>query len=218
MQILDFLLKSCETYGLFTVFICMLLFLAFILLLKSRQLISLLKTIHHIVHHRIDIQKNTLHSVALNKALDSLIYKYGMDRAWIFEYHNGGTNLAGIPFTKISCTHERISVGMKTFGHNCQNIPAGMLAWWNQKILSRDFISMSVKDKIEDFNLMQICMNRGAHHIVATGIFDFDGKIIGFVGGEFCKSERDPNDEDGIKLTLIKIAGITIAESEKKGD
>ncbi|MGM5482317.1 MAG: hypothetical protein ACQESF_02540 [Nanobdellota archaeon] len=216
METLDFLFKACQTYGLFTVTVCILFIVILIATIKGKQFLNILKTIHDLIHHKINIRKNTLHSLAINQALDSMIAKYYLDRAWIFEYHNGGSNLAGIPFTKMSCTHERLSVGTKSFCTTCQNIPAGMLAWMNQKILSKNFVSMNVAKDIDDYNLQQICYSRGTKHVVATGIFDFKGKIIGFVGGEFCRTEINDDDVDGIKATLMKISGITVAEVLKE--
>jgi len=86
------------------------------------------------------IEKNTIVHQLLYKAL----YEYHCDRAYIFEYHNGGHSISWIDFLKASNTFEVVNENVQQHQKDLQNLPIGMFAFTNLKILKKQI--MCIKD------------------------------------------------------------------------
>jgi hypothetical protein len=65
------------------------------------------------------IEKNNLIQQLLYKAM----YEFGGDRAYIFEYHNGGHSISGIDFLKASNTFEVCNATIHPQQILLQNLP-----------------------------------------------------------------------------------------------
>lgn len=58
----------------------------------------------------------------INRILSELIHKLDADRAAIFEYHNGGYNLTGLPFLHVSLSLQRNKLGVDELSKDFDNI------------------------------------------------------------------------------------------------
>jgi hypothetical protein len=215
---LDFIFNSCQTYGISTVLVGVLLFMilvVFMTLFKHAQVKKAVENCYNSINHKINIKKTTAQSLIINSAMDAIISRYNIGRVSIFEYHNGSTNLAGVPFAKVSCTHERLDIGVKSFGSYCQNIPVGLLAWWNNKIVERNFIDMKTED-IKDYNFTQMLSHRKTRRIFSMAIVDFEGNIIGFISAEVCNDFEGNINPESIRAAMMKLCGILLSYNSER--
>lgn len=58
----------------------------------------------------------------INKVLQTIADRIQCDRIAIFEFHNGGANLTGMPFSHFSLTHLRGKLGIPEFNKNFENM------------------------------------------------------------------------------------------------
>ena len=58
----------------------------------------------------------------VHKILNTLLINIGADRVSVFEYHNGGLNMKGTNFQKLSCTNQVVKNGISPTQTNFQNL------------------------------------------------------------------------------------------------
>lgn len=62
--------------------------------------------------HTERIEQRLQTNEKIHLACEKLMYKVGADRVMLLELHNGGTNIAGLPFLKASCIYEAMNDGV----------------------------------------------------------------------------------------------------------
>ena len=62
--------------------------------------------------HTERIEQRLQTNEKIHLACEKLMYKVGADRVMLLELHNGGTNIAGLPFLKASCIYEAMNEGV----------------------------------------------------------------------------------------------------------
>lgn len=102
------------------------IFLAILVFKFADQLIKLLAqkmaSGEFVIHKRLSKKQRKDAIFKVNKLLAGLIEKLDADRVDVFEYHNGGYNLTGLPFLHFSLTTQRNRLGVGEFGHDFDNV------------------------------------------------------------------------------------------------
>jgi hypothetical protein len=111
-QIADLVIKFLDLYGI----VGAIMLLLFILVIKfGNRLVDVLADkaasgkLNWPSNHR-KIRKDSIFKI--NRVLTELMKKTHADHAALFEYHNGGYNLTGMPFLHFSLSIQRNSVGV----------------------------------------------------------------------------------------------------------
>lgn len=79
-------------------------------------------------NHSVGSARRKKVSIKINKVLSDLVVDTNADRALLFEFSNGTSNLAGLPFLFISATSESISPGTASVSHLYQRINISLFA------------------------------------------------------------------------------------------
>ena len=66
-----------------------------------------------------------------------MLQNFGADRISIYEYHNGGKNLAGVEFKKCSNMYEAVALEVKPNIKEMQNLPLSINPLWNKILATR---------------------------------------------------------------------------------
>lgn len=106
-------------------FSVIILFGAYFLMRTFPEIISAYvekKLLENTTNHRKKTIKRKNISPIINKNLSNLIMETNTDRAILFEFSNGTSNLAGLPFLFISATSESVSVGTQSVASIYQRI------------------------------------------------------------------------------------------------
>lgn len=128
------------------------------------------------------IEKNNMIQQLLYKAM----YQFGGDRAYIFEYHNGGHSISGIDFLKTSNTYEVCNNSIAPQQIMLQNLPVGVFAFRNMKVLNRQIICKHIEDiSKEDMWAYQVLKQQGVKSVYIIGLYDAKGYPIGFFGIDY---------------------------------
>lgn len=133
-------------------------------------------------------------------------------RVQILMYHNGGKNLVGIPFQKMSCISESTAPGLITVSETNQNIHRGLYQSIHNNLKKNGkYYIQNMKDLIKtDSNLYTALINRSVLSYYAYPIYNIDDVIIGFIATEFI-TNSDISVENLDKLfreSSMKISGI----------
>lgn len=153
------------------------------------------------------IEKNSIVHQLLYKAL----YEFKWDRAYIFEYHNGGHSISGIDFLKCSNTFEVVNENVQQHQKDLQNLPIGMFAFWNIQILKKQTICHADIEELKNYDLWayQILKQQGIKSIFIIGLYDAQGHAIWFFGIDYINWEMptcDAKMKKDLEILSYKIA------------
>jgi hypothetical protein len=156
-------------------------------------------------------------SSQITHALDHLLHDLGCDRAYVFQYHNGGENVAGIPFAKCSVTHERVRGGTESRILTWQNLPISLFSCLTKELAEKREIYIEGPGK-SDACSDQIARVFDTISQYFIGLYSFDGLPVGFVGIDYCYSQRslELRDTCRLKASAFKICGLLLGERGAK--
>jgi hypothetical protein len=134
-----------------------------------------------------------------------LLQNFGAERVSIYEYHNGGKNLAGVEFKKCSNTYEAVSLETKPIIKEMQNLPLSINPIWNKILATRDDIIVPSVENLEDPFLKTYLQSQSIKTYYATILQDYDNTPIGFITMEYYHSSRALNDDEFKEFNEIAI-------------
>jgi hypothetical protein len=148
----------------------------------------------------IEIRKSIDGSI--NTALERVLMRTNADRAFIFEFHNGGANLAGLPFLKMSNTYEVVSVGVTPKRYSCEQMSLSMYSNLIGQIISNRYIVIDTSTK--DERLQSICyetlLAQKIRSCILVRITDIKGKVLGYCGVDFIGKDKQVDESSDIKI------------------
>lgn len=152
-------------------------------------------------------------STIIHQLLYKALYLYNWDRAYIFEYHNGGHSISWIDFLKASNTFEVVNENIQQHQKELQNLPIGMFAFTNLKILKKQTIYITdVEDiKNEDLWVYQMLKQQNIKSICIIGLYDAQWHPIWFFGIDYTSKQMDKfgeNMKKDLEILSYKIAGL----------
>ena len=159
----------------------------------------------------------------ISRLLDDFRREHEADRVYIFEYHNGESNLNGLAFAKMSETYETLKPGFSSHKVAMQGIPTGMMINLNQAVIIDEQVSIrSVADFRRD-NQDQSLLNITKYDtksLYVKLIKNSKDYPIGFIGVDFVKEETtedvEPDLMDELEALSYKISSLLEIEDEKK--
>lgn len=137
-----------------------------------------------------------------------LLQNFGAERVSIYEYHNGGKNLAGVEFKKCSNTYEAVSLETKPIIKEMQNLPLSINPLWSKIISTRDDINIPSVEKLDDVFLKSYLESQNIKTYYGTILQDYDNTPIGFITMECYTHYRELNEKqlDEFNEIAIKIS------------
>ena len=207
------ILELFQNYGLVITILLIAISLAYLIIKNSTKRIreqedkidSLYDKIDDLVknssdkHDKYDLT-NKFTSFAENAGkiqiqLYHLLQVFGADRISIFEFHNGGKNLAGVEFKKCSNTNEAVSLEIKPNQKELQNLPLSLNPMWNKILGTRENIIISDTSQLEDSFLKSYLDSQQIKAYYSTILEDYDNTPIGFINVEYYRNSSFLNKE-----------------------
>jgi hypothetical protein len=115
------------------------------------------------------------------------LQNFGAERVSIYEYHNGGKNLAGVEFKKCSNTYEAVSLETKPNIKEMQNLPISINPLWSKILATRSDINVPCVSEIQDSFLKSYLESQNIKTYHAVILEDYDNTPIGFITLEYYK-------------------------------
>ena len=153
---------------------------------RDERLFNMVKELiqpkHTVEEQNNDLKRNTF----INKQLDCLVSE-GADRAYMFMFHNGGVDVLGRGFLKMSMYAEAMSPNIAPIMTKYLNMPRMLLPTLYKELNERDFYNI---DNVEDIYASdpftyQFMQEHCAHTAMFRAIKRTDGLMIGFIGMEY---------------------------------
>lgn len=113
------------------------------------------------------------------------------DRIYIFEYHNGESNLNGLPFAKVSATYEILRPGVPSYKARLQGIPSGLILEFNQIILTEEKLAVRCINeyKLKDPVGHSVLIRPDVKSFYVSIILNAKGYPIGFIGMDYISTQ-----------------------------
>lgn len=140
------------------------------------------------------------------ETLDYLRTTTGAARAYIFMYHNGGKNLVGIPFQKMSCIYEVDGEGFVSLCPSSQNMQRSFYAKAISTLKEKGYYNVDDVESMEiQDNLYTAMKNRSVQSFYFQAIKDSSNNtVIGYVGIEFMFILKRVDERDKVLELLAK--------------
>lgn len=139
-----------------------------------------------------------------------LLQNFGAGRVSIYEFHNGGKNLAGIEFKKCSNTYEAVSLEVKPIIKEMQNLPLSINPLWSKILTTREDIIIPLVSNLDDTFLKVYLESQYIKTYYSTILLDYDNTPIGFLTLEYYKNpiqltedQFDEFNDIAIKISVL---------------
>ena len=134
-----------------------------------------------------------------------ILRSFNADRVSIYEFHNGGKNLAGIEFKKSSNTYEAVELEIKPIIKEMQNLPISINPLWSKLLATRLAIKVSSVNNLDDEFLKSYLEAQSIKTYYSMLLVDYDSSPIGFISLEFYNKERELTDHEFNEFENISI-------------
>lgn len=166
------------------------------------------------VHDVLEDKKYDLTYKTIHDILKELREKCDSARCYVFMYHNGGQNLNGVPFQRLSCISECIAPGLKSIIRDYQACQRSMFSGLCAELIkSGNFYIENLPD-IEGSHavLHEMLQERSINSAYFSSVNDHKtNTVIGFIGIEFIEnhSEEDINScKKLLEEASVRVSGL----------
>lgn len=160
---------------------------------------------------------------AIDDYLKQMVINTKATRAFVVRYHNGGRDMASVPFLKSSITNEMTNAGVKPimgeFQNQFRSIMAGVCDEIDRKGYS--YITPNEKSDLIDSATVELLKERGVKNMYCRALRNQNDYIIGFVAVTFMVDNKEIPNESIIHESLIdkskKISALLCLNKKEEG-
>ena len=200
-------------------FLLVTIVLVFIFMIKkqSKSYDELLKKVlsQHTIEKDIELSRV---EEEIELTLKNLIRSTDSARAFLIRFHNGGHDLTGVSFLKMSMTNEIVRTGIAPLQPHFKDQFRSSFHWWVNELSKCNVLHLKNTDELKevDFAMYTFFKERGVKSAHSIALRDKDNNIVGFVGVEYMKDIDISNEqiEHCLRDKTLKIE--TILSFEKK--
>ena len=113
--------------------------------------------------------------------LEKIVFDLKGTKAYVFQYHNGGESVFGIPFAKLSMTNEFCPVGIERELTVYQNLPLSVWSGLSLIANKEGCITIHDVDKVLDGSAVGFFRSRNVKSAYVESITDLEGNPIGLI-------------------------------------
>ena len=151
----------------------------------------------HILTEEEDRQASMIDKT-IDYYLQQAVIETGATRASVMRYHNGGRDMNGISFLKMSMTNEVVNVGVSPIMTDFQNQFRSIMSIFCEELDQTGSVKLenleTIKDK--DYGTYELLKARRAKSIYCKALYNANGYIIGCIGVSFNTDNTNSIDEE----------------------
>jgi len=161
---------------------------------------------------------NDPHTDKIEDLLNALLQETDCDCCSVFSYHNGGTDMLGVPFQKMSCTNQKVRMGISPTANNFQAMYKSSLHYIVSAIKNTKHCYIDDIETLKsiDYGVYDILKQNNIKSMYCEGIMNLSGVIIGYVAISYKITPISKDDVDQTVATLKQFAhfieGVRIAK------
>lgn len=160
------------------------------------------------------VQEHIVKNEFIYQRLSNLLKTLGADRAYIKQYHNGGSYYTGLPMQKNSCTYEVVAEGISPELANNQNKLISETPSVHSSIINKKEFYVEDVELLEDPSLKQKLKDRGLKSLYVIGIWDITDNLVGLIYIDYVRENHQITELDKDTLTDFSklITGYLVSE------
>ena len=112
----------------------------------------------------------------------------GSDRAYVFEFHNGGHYFSGRGQQKFSTTYEYVEPGISPESDKSQDYRVSRYSQYLHDLITNGNFECSTDD-IQDESFKSLLRGKGVKSLYNVPIKTLNGKVIGILGVDYVRSD-----------------------------
>lgn len=165
-------------------------------ILLQQQLQELTKhIINGVTTHTLSAEENTALSekeAQINSCLKRTQEKTNASRVVLVRFHNGGRDMNGLSFLKMSMTNECPGPGFAGISPDFQNLFRSFFSYWCECLIAEGkcYINDIEMLKDKDTTMYEYCLSRNIQAVYGIAIKNSNGSIIGYIAIEFVDKSR----------------------------
>jgi hypothetical protein len=145
-------------------------------------------------------ENDMINMIAVQDWLNNIRKELDVDRAAIYQFHNGGHFASGASIKRYSMTYESCRPGIASIKKFSQNILASDRPNWISILFQNDYYVCDNPTKIEDEKTREELEQFGVKASAAVPVRDIGGYLVGFIT---IQSVAQPIDFNAIKQLLL---------------
>lgn len=163
--------------------------------LLQKQLADLsAQVINGVTRHTIeDDENNSLSKIEndINECLKRTLVKTNSSRVSLIRFHNGGRDMNGLSFLKMSMTNESVKLGLSSLMPEFQNVFRSFFSYLCEKLISDGYCYVDDINTLKevDTTMYEFLFSRDIKSIYSIPIENKNGTVIGFIYIEFTNGE-----------------------------
>lgn len=186
-------------------FRALMLILLLVLALGVDRMITTIKDQDPNKHHENILSNTYAVSRIINDSCESSQKNVNASRCYVFEFHNGTRNIAGVPWVKASNTYETVAPGVSAEIKNLQSVSIREVTSWLPSFINNECIHQVVAKA--DPVMYELLNAQGIDELYVCPIFfSFKKEPIGFVGFDFNKGWKPSLPPEQIEKILRELS------------
>lgn len=129
----------------------------------------------------------TKQSENVEKAIRYILSEIGVDRAYVYEFHNGENFYSGSHQQKFSCTYESLNTGVSSESSNLQNLRVSTFNSFVKNVVRDLYFDASDVNDIANPLLRNWFEQRGVQSSYSIPIKTLNKNIIGILNVDYTK-------------------------------
>lgn len=145
--------------------------------------------------------------------LRSVLTEFRASRAYVFSYHNGGENVLGSSFARVSCSHEVVALGIRPQQPWLQNMPKTLVHAFVKMIDSGLGVFCPCIESCfmeADASTYETLRNQGIASCYCVGLYSDARFPIGFIGIDYCGDQVELTEAQFDKLKILAERAATL--------
>ena len=136
-------------------------------------------------------------NIKIHELLDRTLKEADADRVSLFMFHNGGQDMLGRNFQKMSCTNQCLRNGIASSQGIFQNCFQSTFLYALDKIIQNSFwYQLEMEDlKVVDFSIYDILTSVGIRSAFCQALYNKDGACFGFLSLSYLKASEESDVE-----------------------
>jgi hypothetical protein len=117
----------------------------------------------------------------INCILSEMLAHYEAQWVTLWQFHNGVNSIAGVPFLKISATHERTSIFVSPKAHMFKDMPVSLFLDDNAYLIEKEVSSLSLIDNKVNSAIRNLMASNNAKKMFIGIVRGVNGGLIGAI-------------------------------------
>lgn len=186
IEIIDPIVHSIEEHGLSLVLLIFIIVYWFVPWVKRLTKKEETENEYQAILDRRESQQNFTTKIfkadsEINIILTEMLAHYEAQWVTLWQFHNGVNSIAGVPFLKISATHERTSNTVSPKAQMFKDMPVSLFLDDNAYLIEKEVASLSVYDNSVNSAIRNLMATNNANKMFIGIVRGVNGCLIGII-------------------------------------